>query len=184
MPARFHHHVLHLVWIAAFGCSSGTEDSATQKTSSSTPLLSEDFVGQLSRSDACADTRVHFWDEADQVGMTIYAEGILQQAHQDGAFSEAADLTHSAWSVQVEVATEQVSVSWCVDEYSDRDILGTYRATEGTLQLDVVPAESGEGGRVDVNLSDIVLVEESDGHRVRVPTWQWNDINVSASWGG
>ena len=175
---------LSFVWSAVVGCRAGTKDSTAQQASTSAPPLSADFVAQLSRNEGCTDTYLYFWDEADQVGMTIYAEGILQQAHQDGAFSQSVDLAASAWSVQVEMASGLVSMNWCVDVYGDRDILRTYRATEGTLTLDVTPAETGEGGNVDVAMTDVLLVDEADGHSVNVSTFQQAGMYVSASWGG
>lgn len=184
MPSLSYTLFLSFVWGTVVGCRAGTKDSAAQQASISAPPLSADFVAQLSRNEGCTDTWLYLWDEADEVGMTIYAEGILQQAHQNGAFSQAVDLADSAWSVQVEMASGQVSMNWCVDVHGDRDILRTYRATEGTLTLDVTPAETGEGGDVDVTMTDVLLVDEADGHSVNVPALQQTGIYVAASWGG
>jgi hypothetical protein len=179
-----HRILLFIICSAAIGCRTKSDDSAPQAEDRTAPPLSASFVEQLTRSEACTDTWVYAWDEADQVGMTISAEGVMQQAHQDGAFSQVVDLANSAWWVHVEMATGAVSMNWCVDVYGERDILRTYRATAGALQLDVAPAESGDGGNVSVTLTDVVLVDESDGHSVTVPTWQQSGIYVSASWGG
>ena len=163
---------------------SDTDADTDTDTDVDTHALTDGFEALLDQSGGCSDSWVQAWNDAEYTGLEIYRPGILQAARDAGAaVDETLTIGVDDVTVLAEVANP-VSVNYCTDALSKRDVYTHYDAVSGTVVLHIdPPASEYAPGILDVELTDVVLVD-SYGNDVTVSTFTLTDVSVIANWGG
>lgn len=140
-----------------------------------TPALEGDIADRLSRTGGCGDTLVYAVDADDTVELSVSMDGLIERA---GGAPASSSFTLPDAAVVVQVAQgERVSSATCTDLIMNGgpDVVRTYTATAGTVDVTVRPGDSVS--EADVVLSDVTLATDGEAD-ITVGTFSWTAVHV------
>ncbi|MFT4975509.1 MAG: hypothetical protein ACI8S6_001396 [Myxococcota bacterium] len=160
------------------GCDGGAVDSGESEPEPEAEVLEV----SLSQVSGCADTWVHAWDAASEVGLSFYLSEPLAAAQRDGSFEAVLDAATVSGLVLEVTAPGEVAINYCTDALSEREVLETYTPSSGTVTFRVVP-DGSDDGVAELTLEDVVFTAGS-GATIQVSESVIGAIPVINAWGG
>lgn len=148
--------------------------------------LGPGFERMFTRFSGCADVLFYAVDSEDELMLTVWAPGLVAQAHEAGQpTTTVLDLSQGQPVVILEQGSS-VSDATCDDVVENRgpQVDDSWTAVAGQATVTIRPDLESTGGplpgtgRGDLLLEDVRLRNSSNGESLLIDRIEWSDISV------
>lgn len=178
---------LPLLLAALLACSQApvTVGISVDEPDDEPEFLPPEFLEAIDSAGGCGDVWLQLWDADGELGLEVWRDGVLQRAAEAGEpTTETLEIGVDDVDVVIELATP-VAINYCTDAVSERYVLDTWVATEGTVVFNTTPPlEEGQAYPVSLDLWNVRLYREADDAEAFFTHVSAEGIEVTPEWGG